>query len=147
MSDDEFIRSLMIEYKSSLPIKTSKEQQLVLWLRIIRDKATEHPRLKDDFGALWSVGNISNRSKDGSFHLLRIAHSRGMNSTPSNIPKPACETCRFWDRYEDEWVSKGGLPEGDCHRYPPHPWDDVIASRQWVLTEIDDWCGEYQPKK
>lgn len=57
-------------------------------------------------------------------------------------PKPACETCRFWnsgraitDRYYPD-----GSPRvtASCRRRAPN------ASISWPTVASIDWCGEYE---
>lgn len=44
-----------------------------------------------------------------------------------------CETCRYWKKHE-EWLRENSTPgDGTCRRFPAA-----------VLTNNDDWCGEYQ---
>jgi hypothetical protein len=51
----------------------------------------------------------------------------------------SCATCRFW-----------GDQSKRCHRYAPSP---TLASSEhsdgprnafWVLTDAEDWCGDYE---
>ena len=51
----------------------------------------------------------------------------------------SCATCRFW---EEQSTS--------CHRYAPSPTlgnseqSDGRQNALWVLTNAEDWCGEYE---
>ena len=52
-----------------------------------------------------------------------------------------CETCRFFDPYEDE----GGIEDGWCHRYPPSIKYPKVIRCHCPVVLIDDWCGEWKP--
>ena len=54
--------------------------------------------------------------------------------TTKTIRKPACQSCRYWDRADDP---VDGTMLGLCRRYPP-TYDG------WAMTAIEDWCGEWQ---
>lgn len=65
----------------------------------------------------------------------------------------SCKTCRFAGIYSDETdldVSETEL-EVFCQRYPPVLVNEGSDSGQGVLvtahpmTDLDSWCGEYQP--
>lgn len=60
-----------------------------------------------------------------------------------------CETCKFWDLWEDQ------ITEGDCRRGLRHINLPVVEEEHdllylgkcwaWPNHSADDWCGEYQP--
>ena len=64
-----------------------------------------------------------------------------------------CGTCRFWEDADPdepaqpEEIAPGILTDpkkyGYCHRYPPRPTED---STGYPVTDLSDWCGEWQPK-
>lgn len=55
---------------------------------------------------------------------------------PTPPPKPACETCLFFQLCDGRY--------GVCRRFPP---SNVIGnSHEFPIIRQDDWCGEYQPK-
>lgn len=54
-----------------------------------------------------------------------------------------CETCRFWD--DSDASIEGGF--GRCRRSPPVLGEDVSPDAslgRWPLTEVGNWCGEWQ---
>lgn len=57
-------------------------------------------------------------------------------------PEPACETCRFWERYRDH--------DGHCLRYPPtvyaEPSSDPDGPSGQTIPQVmsHEWCGEYE---
>lgn len=54
---------------------------------------------------------------------------------------PACGRCRFF-------VLRPGAQE--CHRYAPRPQFDgrgsELRSVEWPGVEVDEWCGEHEPR-
>lgn len=50
----------------------------------------------------------------------------------------ACATCHFWEEQSKH-----------CRRYAPSPTlgssDDEPQNVSWVLTDAEDWCGDYEP--
>ena len=59
-----------------------------------------------------------------------------------------CETCRWWEYWDDACNTQYRL--GECHRHAPIPLlcaDDptMIGKQQWPNTRAIDFCGEYQP--
>jgi len=67
------------------------------------------------------------------------------------MTQPICETCRFW---------KPPFQEnnfGQCRRHAPAvrlirlDGDGCLTETRdaevvWAETDVDDWCGEHQPK-
>lgn len=50
----------------------------------------------------------------------------------------SCSTCRFWDRYGDEY-STGNQQKGDCRRQPPALNATILAAMNMgKLDDIDD---------
>jgi len=51
----------------------------------------------------------------------------------------SCEICRFWEEQSKR-----------CHRYAPSPtlgnseYTDGHQNAFWVLTNAEDWCGDYE---
>ena len=51
----------------------------------------------------------------------------------------ACATCHFWEEQSKR-----------CRRYAPHPtlenseYSDGRQNAFWVLTNAEDWCGDYE---
>ena len=51
----------------------------------------------------------------------------------------ACATCRFWEEQSKR-----------CRRYAPRPtlgsseYSDGRQNAFWVLTNAEDWCGDYE---
>lgn len=48
----------------------------------------------------------------------------------------SCATCRFWEEESKR-----------CRRYAPSPTLGTSGGRQsarWVLTNAEDWCGDYE---
>ena len=55
----------------------------------------------------------------------------------------SCGVCRFW---EPLWRLETTHPEkksvrGGCHRHAPR---SSAMTQSWPMTDIDDWCGEYE---
>ncbi len=52
----------------------------------------------------------------------------------------SCASCRYWEDHTKR-----------CHRYAPQPTlgngecVDGPQNAVWVLTNPDDWCGDYEP--
>jgi hypothetical protein len=51
----------------------------------------------------------------------------------------ACATCHFWEEQSKH-----------CRRYAPSPTlgnsdRDEPQTVSWVLTDAEDWCGDYEP--
>ena len=69
-------------------------------------------------------------------------------------PLVRCETCKYWDHYEDvEAVDKGRTSYGRCRRYPAQYMpdaDDGDGEDPWYKWNQpamfnDEWCGEHTP--
>jgi len=69
------------------------------------------------------------------------------------MSNPTCGSCRFWFDYP-------AAPGGECRRYAPRPRAVTPARLEaeaaglaghpefftwWQHTDIDDWCGEWEP--
>ena len=54
-----------------------------------------------------------------------------------NEIKDTCFNCKYWKKINPENVIYGS---GRCRRYPPE------RDKGFPITEIDDWCGEYERK-
>lgn len=48
-----------------------------------------------------------------------------------------CETCRWWDRIDNEC--------GLCRVNPPALIQDDVDGH-WPIVEPDDWCGEHEER-
>lgn len=60
------------------------------------------------------------------------------------LPEECCDKCRFAFLL----IENGDVTR--CKRYPPtRKPAEGIENENWVqpLTMIDDWCGEFQPRK
>lgn len=63
----------------------------------------------------------------------------------------SCSNCKFWKE-----IKHSPIDEGLCRRYAPKPSlveCNMENEKQysesavfWPLTEVSDWCGEYQEK-
>lgn len=52
--------------------------------------------------------------------------------------KDTCFNCKYWKKLNPENIIYGS---GRCRRFPPSGASRDIS---FPLTNIDDWCGEYE---
>ncbi len=63
---------------------------------------------------------------------------------PDELPQECCENCKH---------CHVGTNRGKCHRFPPvldpatHPSLSQVCRWEHPIVMLDDWCGEFQPRK
>jgi hypothetical protein len=73
--------------------------------------------------------------------------------------KERCETCRFWEIFDEHDTTSDGVPmDGYCHRSPPQLATHSKAAKElasihgcggmrrgvFPLVMFSEWCGEWQ---
>lgn len=81
--------------------------------------------------------------------LLEQDEADNRENDKTDIERPTCETCVYWERctYEILSTSETSLNSntkvgyhtyGDCRNKPPVSVEDL-----WPRTQITDWCGKH----
>lgn len=120
-------------------------------MRALIEQLERHIRLVNHHGikCTWEntcADELCRRLKEAFDEHLDATTSKGQRLPKKKIDEMdemypnrrgrACAFCEFWE----EDVSESG---GWCLRYPPVRTEEGRPAN--VLTQPDDWCGEFQP--